>query len=282
LSGLYEERAGRERGGLYWPSMLPVHTAPTQAVRPAPDTRLQGQVIAVTGADQGYGRTISSALALAGADVVLIGVNTESLAAHASSIEAATSRFRDPESNQQGGTAISIKADVGVPLDWRSAQNRILEIFGALHGVVHLADKRAHNSFTLLSEREWMELFDCNVKSTVAIAQLVRRYLPSTWITIVGPHLDEKGLHVSPQRGALRGLVENAHTEELRASLVLPSRAPAGEEALDRPLSDAVLALALPELRHLLGNVLRVPMPPLPSVRASDVNQLQGMEYRRG
>ena len=255
------------------------------AVQPAsvaPDVRLHGQVIAVTGADQGYGRLVSSALAHAGADVVLIGVNTETLSAHASSIEASTARLGWGE-HLVGGTAIPIKADVGVPLDWRSAQNRILEIFGALHGVVHLADKRAYGTFSLLSEGEWMDLFNCNVKSAVAIAQLLRRSLPNTWMTVIGPHLDEKGLHVSPQRGALRGLVEDAYTEELRANLVLPGRAAAGEEALDRPLSDVVLSLALPELRHLQGNVVRVPMPPIPSVRGSDVNQLQpGMEYRRG
>ena len=247
----------------------------------------------MTGADQGYGRTISTALALAGADVVLIGVNTESLAAHASSIESSTMRANAiwtsagqrgvPGAESQGGTAIPIKADVGVPLDWRSAQTRILEIFGVLHGVVHLADKRAHSTFTLLSENEWMDLFNCNVKSSVAIAQLARRNMPDTWLTIIGPHLDEKGLHVSPQRGALKGLVEQAHTEELRANLVLPGRAPSGEEALDRPLADAVLALALPELRHLQGNVVRVPMPPAPSVRGSDANSLQpGMEYGHG
>jgi len=237
-----------------------------------PDTRLQGQVIAVTGADQGYGRVISSALAHAGADVVLIGVNPESLAAHASSIEASTARHGYGEA-LMGGTAIPIKADVGVPLDWRSAQNRILEIFGALHGVVHLADKRAHSSFTLLSEGEWMDLFNCNVKSAVAITQLTRRYLQSTWLTIIGPHLDEKGLHVSPQRGALRGLVEHAHVEDLRVNLVLPGRAPSGDETLDKPLADAVLALALPELQHLQGNIVRVPMPQLPA-RGSDVNIL--------
>ncbi len=267
----------------------PLAASQTPASQP-PDRRLQGQVIAVTGADQGYGRIISSALALAGADVVLIGVNTESLAAHASSIESSTVRASAGQRERgvlgtepQGGTAIPIKADVGVPLDWRSAQTRILEIFGVLHGVVHLADKRAHSTFTLLSENEWMDLFNCNVKSSVAIAQLARRNMPDTWLTIIGPHLDEKGLHVSPQRGALKGLVEQAHTEELRANLVLPGRAPSGEEALDRPLAEAVLALALPELRHLQGNILRVPMPPVPSVRGSDVNSLQpGMEYGRG
>ncbi|GMA14089.1 SDR family NAD(P)-dependent oxidoreductase [Deinococcus metallilatus] len=221
---------------------------------------LTGQVIAVTGADQGYGRTISAALARAGASVVLIGGNSESLAVAASGLELA------------GGTAIPIKADVGVPLDWLSAQNRILEIFGALHGIVHLADKRAHTNFTLLSESEWMELFNCNVKSSVAIAQIVRRRLVGTWLTLVGPHLDEAGLQVYPQRGALRGLVEHAHDEDLRVNLILPSRASSGDEALDRPLADAVLALATPALAHLRGNVLEVPLPSVPRLRVTEVN----------
>ncbi|SMB95719.1 NAD(P)-dependent dehydrogenase, short-chain alcohol dehydrogenase family [Deinococcus hopiensis KR-140] len=223
-------------------------------------TLLAGQVVAVTGADQGYGRVVSLALAHAGASVVLLGGNSETLAAAASSLELA------------GGTAIPIQADVGVPLDWLSAQNRVLEIFGALHGVVHLSDKRAHTNFTLLSENEWMDLFNCNVKSSVAIAQILRRRQPGAWLTLIGPHLDETGLHAHPQRGALRGLVEHAHDEDLRVNMVLPGRASSGEEALDRPLADAVLTLALPGLSHLRGTVLEVPLPPVPKVRAAEVN----------
>ena len=223
---------------------------------------LAGQVIAVTGADQGYGRTISAALASAGASVVLIGANSETLATAASHLE------------HTGGHAIPIKADVGVPLDWLSAQNRILEIFGALHGIVHLADKRSHSEFTSLSENEWMDLFNCNLKSTVGIAQIVRRRLPGTWLTIIGPHLDERGLQAHPQRGALRGLVEQAHTEDLRLNLLLPSRASSSDDTLDAPLSNAVLALAAPGMTHLRGNVMEVPMPPIPKIRALDAYPL--------
>ncbi|MFT2722039.1 SDR family NAD(P)-dependent oxidoreductase [Deinococcus sp. A31D244] len=223
---------------------------------------LAGQVIAVTGADQGYGRTISAALASAGASVVLIGANSETLATAASHLE------------HTGGHAIPIKADVGVPLDWLSAQNRILEIFGALHGIVHLADKRSHSEFTSLSENEWMDLFNCNLKSTVGIAQIVRRRLPGTWLTIIGPHLDERGLQAHPQRGALRGLVEQAHTEDLRLNLLLPSRASSSDDTLDAPLSNAVLALAAPGMTHLRGNVMDVPMPPIPKIRALDAYPL--------
>ncbi|THF84943.1 SDR family NAD(P)-dependent oxidoreductase [Deinococcus sp. KSM4-11] len=231
---------------------------PQSATAPSGGPSLAGQVIAVTSADQGYGRPISAALARAGASVVLIGGNTETLAAAASSLEVA------------GGTAIPIKADVGVPLDWLSAQNRILEIFGALHGIVHLADKRASSDFTMLSENEWMDLFNCNVKSSVGIAQIVRRRLPGTWLTIIGPHLDEQGLHAHPQRGALRGLVEQAHLEDLRLNLVLPSRASSGDETLDQRLAETVLTLALPGMAHLRGNVMDVPLPPVPKLRISD------------
>lgn len=224
-------------------------------VRMAPN--LDAQVIAITSADQGYGRTLSQALARGGASVVLIGGNVETLSQLASHIE------------YEGGTAIPLKADVGVPLDWISAQTRVLEIFGALHGVVHLADKRAHSAFPQLSEGEWMDLFNCNVKSTVGIAQVLRRRLPSTWLTLIGPHLDETGLHAPPQRGALRGLAEAAHEENLRVNVLLPSRASSGEEH-DRPLAEAVMALAQPNLRHLRGTVIEVPMPAAPRERPLD------------
>ena len=223
-------------------------------------SRLQGQIIAVTSGDQGYGRVISSALALAGANVVLIGANAETLSAYASKIE------------QSGGTAVPLKADVSVPLDWLSAQNRMLDIFGALHGIVHLADKRAHGQFTLLSEGEWMDLFNCNVKSSVAITQIMQRRLPGTWLTIVGPHLDETGLQAYPQRGALRGLVEQAAAEEMRLNMVLPSRASSGEDRYDQPLAEAVLTLAAPELQHLRGSILEIPMPAVPSRRDQEIN----------
>ncbi|GGL09519.1 short-chain dehydrogenase [Deinococcus radiotolerans] len=219
---------------------------------------LAGQVIAVTGADQGYGRTVSAALARAGASVVLIGNNSETLAAAASQLEHA------------GGTAVPIKADVGVPLDWLSAQTRILDIYGSLHGIVHLADKRAHAEFTMLSENEWMDLFNCNVKSSVAIAQIIRRRLPGTWLTIIGPHTDERGLHVHPQRGAIQGLVEHAHREDLRLNLLLPSRASSSDDTLDRPLSNAVMALAAPGMAPLRGNVIQVPLPPVPKIRVQE------------
>lgn len=220
---------------------------------------LVGQVIAVTGADHGYGRLVSQALARAGASVVMIGGNADTLAAAASVLE------------QYGSEIIPLKADVSVPLDFISAQGRIMEIFGALHGVVHLADRRASTTFTMLTENEWMELFNCNVKSTVSIAQIIARRLPGTWLTVIGPHLDEPGLQVYPQRGAIQGLVGQAHTDDLRLNLLLPGRASSGDDALDAPVTDAVLALAAGGLRGLRGNVMEIPLAPAPKIRLPDV-----------
>lgn len=230
--------------------------------RPFTPTALSGRVIAVTGADHGYGRLVSQALARSGASVVMIGGNAETLAAAASALE------------QYGGEIIPLKADVSVPLDFISAQERILEIFGGLHGVVHLADRRASTTFTLLTENEWMELFNCNVKSTVGIAQIIARRLPGTWLTVIGPHLDEVGLQVFPQRGAIQGLVQQAHSSDLRVNLILPGRASSGEEALDAPVADAVLALATTWLQNLRGNVMEIPLAPAPKVRLPDLQYL--------
>lgn len=210
---------------------------------------LLNQVIVVTGADQGYGRVLGMALAHAGANVILVGKATETLASIASGIE------------QRGGRAIPLAADVSVPLDWISALERILDIYDSVDGVVHLADKRAHSSrFHELSETEWMDLFNTNVKSTVAITQVLRRLQPQAWLSVVGPHQDEVGLQVYPQRGAIRALVEHASQEGMRLNLLIPSRSSSGDDQLDQPLADVVLSLAAPGLGHLRGNVLSVPL----------------------
>ena len=231
-------------------------------VLPIPDPTprfLEGQVIAVTGADRGFGRVMAQGLADAGATLVLVGKQGEQLAGLASLIE------------RSGATAIPMQADVSVPLDWMKVQKRILEIFGALQGVVHSADKRAHPSLTLLSENEWMELFQANMKSSVGIAQTMRQRLPQSWLTIVGPHLDEGGLQGHTLRGGLRGLVESVRGEQFRINLLLPSRSPNGEDDLDMGVVNVVTALASPALMHLNGLCIDVP---LPEIQRSELDQL--------
>lgn len=213
---------------------------------------LAGQVIAVTGADQGYGRLISTVLSQAGANVVMVGEHTATLAAAASAIE------------QNGQVVIPLTADISIYINWISAQERILEVFGVLNGVVHVADKSIQTSFTSLRENDWLDLFDHNIKSTIGITQVLTKRIPNAWLTIVGPHADGSQIQVAAQRGCLQSLVEHCHIASLRANLLLPSRACCGEDVLDQPVADVVLNLAGPNMQSLRGNVIEIPLAAAP------------------
>ncbi|MBB6100109.1 NAD(P)-dependent dehydrogenase (short-subunit alcohol dehydrogenase family) [Deinobacterium chartae] len=216
-------------------------------------SRLEGQVIAVTAAESGFGRSIATALSTQGATVVLIGGNAEAASQLASRIEA------------QGGSAIPIKSEGTGLLDWTGAQEKILEIFGSLHGVVHVADKVSHSNFDYLPASEWNDLTSWNVRSTLLILQSLERALPETWTTLIGPPLSADKLHMHALRGALEQLTTHALQERLRVNLLLPSRS-AGSEEHDRGLCELVIALADPHLAHIGGNVIPVPLPDLPSL----------------
>lgn len=223
---------------------------------------LAGQVIAVTGADQGYGRLISSVLTQAGANIIMVGENTDTLAAAASAIE------------ENGQVVIPIASDVSIYLNWISVQERMLEVFGVLNGVVHVANKSIQSSFTSLRESEWMDLFTHNVKSTVGITQILAKRMPDTWLTIIGPHADGALIQVASQRGCLQALVEHCHTANLRANLLFPSRASCGEDELDKPVADLVLNLAGPNMQSLRGNVIEVPLVAAPKIHPSELGFL--------
>lgn len=221
---------------------------------------LKGQVIAVTSADKGYGRLISNALARAGAQVVLVGTQPETLAAAASSVESL------------GAEAIPIKSDVTVALDWLAAQDKILEIYGALHGVVHTADQRSTTPLNMLTDAEWTELFYANVKSSMNLTQAMSKHLPQSWLTIIGPHLEKASFQGSSQVGALRGLVAASDTETLRLNMILPSRPCSVNEQLDAPVCQLVLALANQSLERLRGNIIEVPLEPAPQLRFPELH----------
>lgn len=236
----------------------------------APSELLAGQVIAVTGAESGYGRLLSAAFANAGANVILIGEQPEALAAVASVIE------------QKGRIILPLKANVGVPLDWQAVQDRMMDIFGVLHGVVHVADRQSHTPFTALGEGEWMEMFNYNIKSSVAIAQMTCRRNLDNWLTIVGPKLSDNSLQSHPQRGALRGLVEQAHLEGMRVNMLLPNRECSGDALLDQAMIRSVLMLADPNMLHIYGNTLTIHLPDIPNESAELTELLAQRQAEQG
>lgn len=210
---------------------------------------LEGQVIAVTGADSGFGRSIALSLARQGANVVVLSNNGEAIAQVAAHIEVS------------GGNAIPIKTESNSGTDWLNTQQKIMDLYGTLHGVVHLADQASHSNFDLLSSSEWHELLSNNLRSTVSILQAMKRQSPEAWLMIVG-HAQDERLHMQTLRGALEGLTRAARHENMRCNLLIPLRASGGEDH-DRELSHLVIALSSSHLGHLSGNVMEVPLPAL-------------------
>ena len=230
------------------------HTPPWTPVK---DRLLEGQVIAISETDGGFGRSIAVALAHRGATVVLLSANSEVASQLSSHIETL------------GGSAIPIKTDLSSPIDYSSAQSKILELYGHLSGVIHLADKGSPSSFDYLGLAEWNELLSQNLRSSMGVLQTLHRQLPHSWLVVIAPPTEQK-LHLYVLRGALEGMTRGAALEKMRVNLLIPSR-PSGGEEYDSELSELVCTLANPRLAHIGGNVLEVPLPPLPRLRNTDL-----------
>ncbi|WP_189008212.1 SDR family NAD(P)-dependent oxidoreductase [Deinococcus roseus] len=216
---------------------------------------LEGRIVAVTNADQGFGRSIALLLAEMDATVILLSENPEAISVLASEIE------------EQGGEAIPIKASPTSMSDWRAALEKVTEIFGEVHGIVHVADRVSYSHFDYLPESEWVEIANYNVRSSLTILQHIKRNRQHTWVTIIAPPLDAQLLHMHAFRGALIHLTQHASQENLRVNLLVPSRAAHSDE-WDVGLSTAVCHFADPRMEHIVGNIINVPLPPVPKPEA--------------
>jgi 3-oxoacyl-[acyl-carrier protein] reductase len=120
-------------------------------------------IAVVTGAGRGIGRAVSVALAARGCDVALLGRTIESLAQAAQDVVDA------------GRTALAVPCDVSNADEVESAAARVMADLGvprivvANAGVIH----RAH--VHTMSEREWDEVIDVNLKGTFLVT---RAFLP--------------------------------------------------------------------------------------------------------
>ena len=121
-------------------------------------------IAVVTGAGRGIGRAISVDLARRGCDIALLGRTVESLAAAAAEVVAF------------GRRAIAVACDVADAAAVTAAAERVLADLGvpdivvANAGVVHRAPVQT------MTEEEWDEVIDVNLKGTFL---LTRAFLPS-------------------------------------------------------------------------------------------------------
>jgi NAD(P)-dependent dehydrogenase (short-subunit alcohol dehydrogenase family) len=122
--------------------------------------RLADKVAIVTGAGTGIGRAIAIAYAREGAKVALVGRRNEPLEAVAEKI---------------GGSAMSIPGDVRRNNDVQRILDVTLEKFGKLNVLVNNAGVLIAGTAESLSERDWENTFDTNVK---VVWMLSRAALP--------------------------------------------------------------------------------------------------------
>ncbi len=223
------------------------------------------RVVLVTNVGQGYGRAVALAYGRAGYDVVCADRDVDLAAKTASEVE------------ELGGQAIPIQADMTTQMDVLSAYQKVMEIFGALGGVVHTAGQVSTTPFEELSEGEWYETMAENVRSTFLALKAASRLLSGGWVVVVAPPAAGSVQMLSAQ-GALRSMIDGFRRRFAypRVNLVLPSRAPS-DPRHDQALVRAVRYLGSPEAAGVNGQVIDVdlPNPPrisdslLPEVRAA-------------
>ncbi|MGE3408610.1 MAG: SDR family NAD(P)-dependent oxidoreductase [Pirellulales bacterium] len=124
--------------------------------------RLNGKRLFITGGNRGLGREMALAVADAGADVVLVGRDAESLAATAADIQAL------------GRDAQIIQADVGQPAGCEAACRQALDEFGPIDIVINNVGGRRINIPTEEMPLEtWREIMDLNLTSTFLCTKLL-------------------------------------------------------------------------------------------------------------
>ncbi len=125
--------------------------------------KLDGRVAIVTGATRGLGRAIAEALASAGASVVLTSRELDVAKAAAKEIETAS-----------GQSCLGVELDVRVASQVDAVIAKVLSEFGRADILVNNAGITHRGSATELSEAQWDEVLDTNLKGAWLCSRSVR------------------------------------------------------------------------------------------------------------
>ncbi|MCH7726203.1 MAG: SDR family NAD(P)-dependent oxidoreductase, partial [Planctomycetes bacterium] len=124
--------------------------------------RLDGKRLFITGGSRGLGREMALAIADAGADVVLVGRDGESLEKTADDIR------------QLGRVAETIQADVGKTGDCQQACGKALDNHGPIDILINNVGGRRENIPTEeMPLEKWQELVDLNLTSCFLCTKLI-------------------------------------------------------------------------------------------------------------
>lgn len=125
--------------------------------------RLKDKVALITGGGRGIGRAIALALAKEGADIVACDINLENLKEVASEIE------------KLGRRVLILKADVSKVREVDEIVKKALDKFTKIDILVNNAGITRDNLILRMSEEEWDQVLDINLKGTFNCLKAVAR-----------------------------------------------------------------------------------------------------------
>lgn len=223
-------------------------------------------VVLVTNVGGGFGRAVALSFGQADYHIVCADRDVDLASKTAAEIE------------ELGGQAIPIQADMTTQVDVQKAFNKVFEIYGTVGGVVHVASQESRTALRDLSEAEFAELIDENVRSTFLTLKFAARYLDKAWIVFVSPPRSAREPHMLGVRGAITQMTAAFETRyaDLRVNVVVPSRG-ASDPKHDAALVRSVRYLSSEDAEGVSGHRLYVELPPppraveslLPEVRAA-------------
>ena len=124
--------------------------------------RLDGKRLFVTGGSRGLGREMALAIADAGADLVLVGRDAQSLEKTAQ------------DAQNLGRNASTIQADVGKPDECEQACETALQEHGPIDILINNVGGRRINIPTQdLSLEQWQQIMDLNLTSTFLCTKII-------------------------------------------------------------------------------------------------------------
>lgn len=124
--------------------------------------RLDGKRLFITGGSRGLGREMALAIAEAGADVVLVGRDMESLNLTAEDIRS------------RGRQAAIVQADVGIPAEAERACEEVLTKHGPIDILINNVGGRRIDTPTIdLPLEKWQAIMDLNLTSTFLCTKMI-------------------------------------------------------------------------------------------------------------
>lgn len=184
---------------------------------------MTGEIVLVTGAQQGIGRAMAVAFAAAGADVAINWLDDETAA------EAVAAEVRD-----RGRRALTVKADVGRIGEVAAMVAAVEDALGTIGVLVNNAGIFPRVPFLDLSESDWDRVLGVNLKGACFCAQAVARKMvaagrPGSIINLTSGAAfrgSPRGVHYCASKGGVVALTRQMALElaphRIRVNAIAP------------------------------------------------------------